>query len=219
MDLLSNYYSLLPNINQFFFCSIPCISYFVSVKIYKKFHKEKKITDEKYIRSSTKHMISSIPSIIFFGFPFFNYYSVIYGFNFYNIIFGVLLTDTIQYFLHYFLHESTFLYKYHIIHHKPIPISPESSFSNNDVEINIVSPIQLLIYMLAGLSFIEFIIVISLSFVATVSDHTVTSKRKFHYIHHHVTKNKNLQQPFFTFWDHIFGTYHKGSELKIPFKP
>ena len=27
------------------------------------------------------------------------------------------------------------------------------------------------------------------------------------------------KQPYFTFWDHIFGTYYKGTNLKIPFVP
>ena len=106
-----------------------------------------------------------------------------------------------------------------MFHHRPVPMTPQTSFTNHDRESAMISPFILLVYTLSPLSYQDYIIVTALSFVATVSDHTVTSKKKFHYIHHHVNKNKNLQQPFFTFWDHIFGTYHKDTELKIPFKP
>ena len=217
---IQTYYDLLPDLKNTFLSFVPTITYFISVKFYKTFfHSAEKISNKKYIQSSSKNMIASTPANIFLSYPLFNYFSVIEGITLYNIAYGIFLIDTMEYFFHYFLHKSRFLYNFHNVHHKPVPIAPETSFTNHDTEIALTSPIILFVYVFSGLSFIEYIIVTALSFSATVSDHTITSRRKFHYIHHHVDKNKNLQQPFFTFWDHIFGTYHKESEFKIPFFP
>lgn len=220
MDFLNNYYSLLPDLNNVLFSFVPTVSYFISVKIYGYFHQGKKIAKPENIYSSSKNMIASTPANIFTAYPLFNYFSYVQGVNLANIMIGIFIIDTMEYFYHYFLHRIPFLYNnVHNVHHRPVPMTPQTSFTNHDGEIAMTSPFILLVCVFSPLSFEEYIIVTALSFSATVSDHTVTSKRKYHYIHHHVNKNKNLQQPFFTFWDHIFGTYYKDSELKIPFVP
>ena len=221
MVFIDNYYSLLPDFSNILLSCIPTVSYFISVSFYKTFfHKEKRVPEKKYIESSSKNMISSTPVNIFLSYPLFNYFSTVNTITAHNLLLGIFLVDTLEYFFHYFLHQNTFFYnKIHNVHHKPYPVTPETSFANHDGEILMTSPIILLTMVFMKLSFIEYIIVTSLSFVATVSDHTVTSGRKFHYIHHHVNKHKNLQQPFFTYWDHLFGTYYQYTELKIPFKP
>lgn len=220
MDLINNYYSFLPNLNNVLFSCIPTITYFISVKIYSCFHEVKKDPDPEFIAISSKNIIASTPANIFAAYPFFNYFSHTEGITISNIFIGIFIIDTMEYFYHYFLHRISFLYNnVHKGHHKPVPMSPRTSFTNHDSEIAMTSPFILFAYVFSPLSFEEYIIVTALSFSATVSDHTVTSKRKFHYIHHHVNKNKNFQQPFFTYWDHLFGTYYKNTELKIPFKP
>ena len=219
MDFVNDYYSLLPDLNNILLSFVPTVSYFISVKIYSYFH-QGKIADSEYIYSSSKNIIASTPANIFAAYPLFNYFSYIEGIAILNIFIGIFIIDTMEYFYHYFLHRIPFLYNNaHNGHHKPTPMAPGTSFTNYDSEIAMTSPFILFAYVFSPLSFEEYIIVTALSFAATVSDHTVTSKKKYHYIHHHVNKNKNFQQPFFTFWDHIFGTYYKDSELKIPFVP
>ncbi len=220
MDLIYDYYSLLPDLDNILFSFVPTVSYFISTKFYGYFHQGKKIADSINVYSSSKNMIASTPANIFAAYPLFNYFSYIEGVTFSNIMIGILIIDTMEYFYHYFLHHIPFLYNnVHNVHHRPVPMTPQTAFTNHDGEIAMTSPFILLVYVFSPLSFEEYIIVTALSFSATVSDHAVTSKKKYHYIHHHVNKNKNLQQPFFTFWDHIFGTYYEGSELKIPFVP
>lgn len=221
MDLVYDYFSLLPDLNNVLLSFVPTVSYFVSVKFYSYFHQGKKEALSENIDSSSKNMIASTPANIFLAYPLFNYFSYIEGISFLNIMIGIFIIDTMEYFFHYFLHENKTLYnKLHNVHHRPVPMTPQTSFTNHDGEIFMTSPFILFVYVFSPLSFQEYIIVTALSFSATVSDHTVTSSnKKYHYIHHHVNKNKNFQQPFFTYWDHIFGTYYEGSDLKIPFVP
>ena len=220
MDFINQYYFLLPDLKNTFISLVPTLSYFVSVKVYNYFHQGKKNPDLKNIISSSKNMISSTPANVFLAYPLFRYFSHIEGVYLSNILLGIFIIDTMEYFYHYFLHRIPILYnKMHNVHHKPVPMCPETSFTNHDGEIMLTSPSILLVFVFSILSFEEYIIVTSMSFIATVSDHTVTSKKKFHYVHHHVNKNKNLQQPFFTYWDHIFKTYYEETEWKIPFYP
>ena len=219
--LISDYYSLLPDITNILVSFIPTISYFTSIKFYETFfHKGTRLPDKKYIDDSSKNMISSTPANIFLTFPIFNYFNDIEGLSFFNILLGIFIVDTLEYFFHYLLHKNSFFYSLmHNVHHKPVPLHPRTSFSNHDLEVLMTSPVILVSLVFFNLSFHEYILVTALSFSATVCDHTDTSRRKFHYIHHHVNKNTNFQQPFFTFWDHLFGTYYPGTELKIPFVP
>ena len=221
MDFIKNYYNLLPEIEYVFYSFIPTISYFISVEFYKKFNqKSSKKSNKDQIYVSSKNMIKIIPGNIFAFYPLLNYYSNIDYISYKNILLGIFIIDTIQYFYHYLSHYFRFLYKnFHSYHHKPSHIAPDVSFFDHDNNILATGAIMTggMVYM--GLSFKEQLITNSLAVVSTVCDHTITSDRKFHYIHHHVDRSKNLQQPFFTFWDHIFGTYYKYSKLKIPFKP
>jgi sterol desaturase/sphingolipid hydroxylase (fatty acid hydroxylase superfamily) len=220
MDLVYDYFSLLPDLNNVLLSFAPMVSYFAAVKFYSYFHQGKKEALPENIESSSKNMIASTPANIFLSYPLFNYFSHIEGISFVNIMIGIFIIDTMEYFFHLFFHRNKVFYNsLHNVHHRPVPMTPQTSFTNHDGEIFITSPVILLVFVFSSLSFLEYIIVTALSFSATVSDHTVTSNKKFHYIHHHVNKNKNLQQPFFTYWDHIFGTYHKDTDLKIPFVP
>lgn len=220
MYFIHDYCSLLPDLNNFILSFIPSITYFISAKFYSHFHKEIKSPADESISNSTKNMISTVPGNIFIVYPLFNYFSSIEGIYFMNIILSVFIIDTVEYFCHYLYHRISFFYNnIHNVHHKPVTVSPLTSFTNHDREALLTSSIILLFLVYSALTFYEYIIAVCLSFSSTVCDHTSTSKKKFHYIHHHVNKNKNFQQPFFTYWDHIFGTYYKGSELKIPFVP
>tara|TARA_A100001015_G_scaffold274727_1_gene331345 strand:- start:353 stop:1009 length:657 start_codon:yes stop_codon:yes gene_type:complete len=217
--ILDIYIQNLPNITNFFTSCIPSISYFLSLKIYKIFHRNLKDNKYNQIFNSNKNIASTFlvnsllvyPIYSFFGFE-------IEEFRSFQIVLGILIVDTVEYFYHRFYHKIPFLYKHlHSAHHN-IYLSPDVSFTNNEIE-PLVTSTSVFLSLLCFLSFFEYIIVSSLSFIATIADHTNTRKNKFHYIHHHVNKNTNFQQPFFTFWDHIFGTYNPKSSLKIPFIP
>lgn len=219
MNYFNIYLENLPDVCNFSLCLLPTISYFASVYFYSMFQKENdKDIDTLSIKRSNKHMISVSLSNIFFSYPLFSYFSNNEELTFYNIIIGMLIMDTCQYFCHYIYHNSS-LYILHKEHHKIKSITPNTSFSHGDLAVIEDSLLVVFFLILFNLSFIEFVIITSLSIVSNVSDHTNTSKNKFHYIHHHVNINKNLQAPFFTFWDHILGTYHPNTEIKIPFFP
>jgi sterol desaturase/sphingolipid hydroxylase (fatty acid hydroxylase superfamily) len=220
MDYFNIYLENLPNLFYGLVCTIPTITYFASVKFYLRFHKKDKLPDKKYIESSTKNIISSSFANIFISYPLFSYFSEIEHTSIFMILSGCLLIDTVEYWTHNFFHKTDYIYKsFHDKHHLPYPINPMSSFSNHDLAINTVAPIEVILFLIFNFTFLEYIIIISLAFCATVCDHTFTSPKKFHVLHHSGEKKTNLQQPFFTFWDHINGTYNKKSLLKIPFVP
>ena len=220
MDYFNIYLENLPNFFYGLVCTIPTITYFASVKFYLQFHKKDKLPDKKYIKSSTKNMISSSFANIFISYPLFSYFSDIESISLFMIVAGCLLIDTIEYWYHYLFHFNNFLYnRLHCVHHSPFPLDPRVSFANDDLEVLITSPVILILMVLIKFSLLEYITVTSLAFSATVCDHTFTSPNKFHVLHHCGDKKTNLQQPFFTFWDHINGTYNKKTLLKIPFVP
>ena len=220
MDYTNQYLENLPSIYYGLLCAIPTITYFVSVKLYLKFHKKEKTPEKKYIISSSKNMIGSSFANYFLAYPLFYNYSEIEGLTIFNILLGCLLIDTIEYWYHFLFHHNKYLYdRLHSVHHAPVPIHPLVSFANDDIEVLITSPVILVSTVFLGFTFIEYIIMTSMAFAATVCDHTYTSDKKFHYLHHCGNKKTNLQQPFFTFWDHINSTYNKKTLTKIPFVP
>jgi len=125
------------------------------------------------------------------------------------ILFGIWMIDTIEYIYHYALHKYAFLYKHvHKIHHQLHHPYSYSALYNHTIK-GILEMILILSgYLLFQFSFNEIIIVTSLANVATVLDHSfLTWKNGFHMIHHNGNMNHNFQQPFFTYYDQLFGTY------------
>lgn len=212
----------LPNLWNSFLSTIPTLCYFKACLFYDTFIEYTNCKElQYYFNTSSRTMISSSLANIFVVYPLFEYKNNdIDKLTWLNIFYGCLMIDTVEYFWHYIYHKSQLLYsKSHSFHHKPYPVYPWASFYNNDLEVFITSSTLLICFLIFEFSYYEYIIITSLSYVATVCDHTNTSKKKFHIIHHNGNKNTNLQQPFFTFWDHIFGTYNPKTELKIPFVP
>ena len=221
MELVYDYVSLLPDLNNAMLSFLPTISYFISVKFYSYFQKKNtNPVDILDVKKSSKHMILSSVGNIFISYPIYNYFSEGNLFSILNVLIGMVLLDTYQYFSHRFYHSDSYIYSLlHKEHHSQKQISPETSFAHGDIVVTLDSIFVISMFIYFKIIFTEYIIILSLSFVSNVSDHTYTSKNKFHYIHHHVNINRNFQAPFFTYWDHIFGTYHKDTELKIPFVP
>ena len=125
------------------------------------------------------------------------------------ILLGIWMIDTIEYIYHYALHKYAFLYKHvHKIHHQLHHPYSYSALYNHTIEGMLEMILILSGYLLFQFSFNEIIIVTSLANVATVLDHSfLTWKKGFHMIHHNGNMNYNFQQPFFTYYDQLFGTY------------
>lgn len=128
----------------------------------------------------------------------------------YYIPIGIWWVDTIEYFVHYIMHKVPFLYKLmHKEHHRlQIPYSYGALYNSSPEAIS-TSSLMLLGFYYLGFSYKEFIIVTTLANIATVIDHTdiISYKKRFHYLHHTAYQNCNFQQPFFTYYDRLFGTY------------
>jgi sphinganine C4-monooxygenase len=130
------------------------------------------------------------------------------NFRYMYILYGIILIDTIEYVMHRALHEFNFLYKYHKVHHEINNPYNFGALYNSKNEGIIEASLLLSGFILFKFSFLEYIIVLSLANFATVLDHTnLNIKKRFHYLHHSKYQNYNYQQPFFTYWDRIFGTY------------
>jgi sterol desaturase/sphingolipid hydroxylase (fatty acid hydroxylase superfamily) len=134
-------------------------------------------------------------------------------FRWYYILIGIWWVDTIEYFTHYIMHKVPFLYKnFHKEHHKLHNTYSYGALYNSNFEATLTSSMMLYGFYLLGISFPEFICVTTLANIATVLDHSeeltfFNYKRRFHDLHHSKYQNANFQQPFFTYYDKIFGTY------------
>lgn len=210
----------LPGLTTTLKSIIPSVTYFFGLNFYKKFHIPMKENVKDNIFNSHYNVIKSGIVNIFVVYPLYILTeSEIENITLFNILLGIFLIDTVEYFFHYSYHKNKLLFKYvHSLHHN-INLDPSISFTNNTLEPPITSSAILFSIMYSNISYNEYLIILSLTFLATISEHTNTNPKKFHYIHHHVNKKYNFQQPYFTFWDHIFGTYYKGTNLKIPFVP
>lgn len=203
--------------------TIPTVAYFVSCMFYNQFQLQNKKnitlhTKSHIINSSNNAIIETFVNI-FVIHPLMIHYNDEHMIRYWYICLGMIIIDTIEYFVHYLFHYNSVLYNIHKLHHRPSAIQPYIALSNHNHEIIITVPMIILCFLYFRFTYIEYIIVITLGTIATVCDHTYTSPNKFHIIHHTQNKNTNFQQPFFTYWDVIFSTYNKKSKLKIPFIP
>lgn len=129
----------------------------------------------------------------------------------YYILIGIWWIDTIEYATHYAMHKIPFLYQnFHKEHHRLNVTYSYGALYNNNLEATLTSGMMVIGFYFLGISFPEFIIVTSLANIATVLDHCdefPNFKKGFHHLHHSKFQRSNYQQPFFTYYDRIFGTY------------
>lgn len=168
------------------------------------------ISPEKVFKNVLSITLSTIPAncLLF-------YFNIISkdDFRWYYLLIGIWWIDTIEYATHYIMHKIPFLYKnFHKEHHRlHIPYSFGALY-NSSFEAGVTSSMMLYGFYLLGISFPEFIFVTTLANIATVLDHSneltfFNYKHKFHNLHHSKYQNANFQQPFFTYYDKLFGTY------------
>lgn len=201
---------------KYFICSLPFILYWGTCLVLNLFNIGN--PDEKHLKLNivNKQKVfynvlggTIMHTIISGNLYYFNILDLI-QLRYQYILYGVILVDTIEYFMHRSLHKFKFLYKYHKVHHELNNPYNFGALYNSTVEGILESFLLLSGFILCNFSFYEYIIVISLANIATVIDHTnLNIKNNFHYLHHSKYQNYNFQQPFFTYYDRIFGTYKK----------
>ncbi len=129
-------------------------------------------------------------------------------FRYTYIIYGMIMIDTIEYFMHRALHKYKFLYKFHKTHHDLLYPYHIAGFYNSLVENIIEYTLLLSGFYIFNFSFNEYIIILILVTIFSALDHSnLNFKKNVHYLHHNKYPNYNFQQPFFTYYDRLFGTY------------
>jgi sterol desaturase/sphingolipid hydroxylase (fatty acid hydroxylase superfamily) len=142
------------------------------------------------------------------------------------IIFGILFVDTVEYWRHRVEHFFPLVYKHtHKEHHQQRPMTTIEGFRNQYLDM-ILPLVPFVTYLyITNMTFIETMILTSLSLIATYADHTLTGdveydRKKFHNVHHTSGWNENFQQPFFSYWDIVCGTVAENTIVKYnPFVP
>ncbi len=144
-----------------------------------------------------------------------------------RVAMGMLFVDTAEYWRHRFEHSNFRVYKLaHKEHHQQKPMTTVEGFRNMEADLLIPLIPYTLYILIAQITFLESMVLTSLSLAATYADHTLTGdtdydREKFHHVHHTNGWNKNFQQPFFSYWDDLCGTKASWSRSKgwCPFIP
>ncbi|EPY50496.1 sphingosine hydroxylase [Schizosaccharomyces cryophilus OY26] len=140
----------------------------------------------------------------------------------FQYILAFFIIDTWQYFWHRYLHYNKKLYNMiHAHHHRlQVPYAMGALY-NHPFEGLILDTLGAgVAYLIAGLSANQAIVFFTLSTLKTVDDHCgylfpydplqifFANNARYHDLHHQPYGfQKNFSQPFFTFWDHVLGTY------------
>jgi sphinganine C4-monooxygenase len=161
---------------------------------------------------------SSIPTTLI-------YFIYWYGLSIIKIFSAFLIIDTWQFFLHKLMHMNKFLYRhFHSRHHQLYVPYAFGALFNNPVEGFLLDTVGAGVASLSlGLSPKESIFLYTFSTLKTVDDHCGYSlpwdlfqrifpnNSIYHDIHHQMFGIKyNFSQPFFIFWDNLFGTTYHG---------
>lgn len=136
-----------------------------------------------------------------------------------------VIIDTWQFILHRYMHMNKFLYRHlHSVHHRLNVPYAFGALYNSILEGFLLDTLGTgCAHLITGLSPREAIILYTFSTMKTVDDHCgyalpwdpfqilFPNNATYHDIHHqHFGIKTNFSQPFFTFWDKIFGTEYKG---------
>lgn len=153
------------------------------------------------------------------------YYGII---PFCKIFMAFTIIDSWQFFLHRYMHMNKFLYKHlHSVHHRLYVPYAFGALYNSILEGFLLDTLGTgIAHLVTGLTARESIILYTFSTMKTVDDHCgyalpwdpfqilFPNNATYHDIHHqHFGIKTNFSQPFFIFWDKIFGTrYEKMDE-------
>ncbi len=132
------------------------------------------------------------------------------GFRWWYFLFGIILLDSIEFWLHLSYHRVPFLYQHlHKAHHEMKSSwsfgALYNSFAESIVTGAVLSTAFLLLFQF---TLMEFTLVTSLGIIWACFDHcayfdsvTWLGRKDHHRLHHESHHGRNFQQPFFTFWD------------------
>ncbi|TID30582.1 hypothetical protein CANINC_000827 [Pichia inconspicua] len=163
-----------------------------------------------------------LPSYIPTTFIYIGYW---YIFSLLKCIVAFIIIDTWQFFLHKLMHQNKYLYrKFHSRHHQLYVPYAFGALFNNPVEGFLLDTIGAgIAAIVTQLSPRESVFLFTFSTLKTVDDHCGYSlpwdlfqrifpnNSIYHDIHHQRFGIKyNFSQPFFTFWDSLFGTTYHG---------
>lgn len=155
------------------------------------------------------------------------YYFYMYGISCMKLFVAFVIVDTWQYFLHRLMHSNKELYRrFHSRHHRLYVPYAYGALYNAPLEGFLLDTLGTGIAMLVtGLTHREQIVLYTFATMKTVDDHCgyalpldpfqfiFPNNAVYHDIHHqHFGIKTNYAQPFFTFWDTLFGTNFRGFE-------
>eukprot|EP00929_Paragymnodinium_shiwhaense_P008649 TRINITY_DN112607_c0_g1_i1.p1 TRINITY_DN112607_c0_g1~~TRINITY_DN112607_c0_g1_i1.p1 ORF type:complete len:239 (-),score=32.93 TRINITY_DN112607_c0_g1_i1:539-1192(-) len=122
-----------------------------------------------------------------------------------KVFFGMLVLDTIEYWVHRALHANKWLYvRSHQTHHVPQHSAALSLYNSTTEAVPFAICIMFGFY-LSGIAWMDFIIVTSLGNLKTAWDHASMRKGHHHELHHS-RPSCNFEKPFFDIWDRVMGT-------------
>ncbi|QLG70485.1 hypothetical protein HG535_0A04250 [Zygotorulaspora mrakii] len=176
--------------------------------------------EERALWKWRQYLPSSIPDAAI-------YVGYMYGFSAVKLLVGFTFIDTWQYWLHRLMHTNSTLYRmFHSRHHRLYVPYAYGALYNAPVEGFLLDTLGTGIAMIiTSLSYREQMVLYTFATLKTVDDHCgyalpwdpfqffFPNNAVYHDIHHQNFGIKtNYAQPFFTFWDTLFGTYFKGFE-------
>lgn len=146
-----------------------------------------------------------------------------------EIILGMLLIDFGSYMFHNVQHRISFFWKFHSIHHSDLNLNASSSLRFHPVDVILSQGIWPSLWiMVMGISMTSFIIYGTIALPLLIMQHSniklpvmvekygrlIFSTPGWHKIHHS-DEQKLTDSHYgdvFTFWDRIFGTWHKAAD-------
>jgi sterol desaturase/sphingolipid hydroxylase (fatty acid hydroxylase superfamily) len=142
-----------------------------------------------------------------------------------SIIAGIFLADLDAYILHVVSHRSSFLWRFHRIHHSDNELDSTSSLRIHPFEVFILAAWRTVTFTLLGISLGSFVVFFTVLLPVVFIQHAnirfpnwiekplgfIFATSAWHKVHHSDEQNYTDSHygDLFSFWDRIFGTYHK----------
>ncbi len=151
-----------------------------------------------------------------------------------EIVAGLLLLDFGGYCLHNLQHKVPFLWRFHRVHHADLSVNSTTSLRFHPIETVLVQGIYFSVAVpIFGISVTSFVLYGTLNLMLIILQHSnvrfpywlekfgryVLATPGWHKIHHS-NEQKFTDSHYgdlFTFWDRIFGTWHKVSPEEIQY--
>ncbi|XP_022775788.1 sphinganine C4-monooxygenase 1-like [Durio zibethinus] len=138
-----------------------------------------------------------------------------------QFVVAMLVMDTLQYFIHRYMHYNKYFYRhFHSYHHRIVVPYAYGAFYNDNVDRLLDAIGTALAAFLAGMSPRTSTFFVCLATIKAVDDHSgmllpgnpfhifFWNNSAFHDTHHQLCGGKyNFSTPFFVMWDRIMGTY------------